>query len=626
MNKDRSNQLEAMRHSFAHILASAVKHLWPNAKFGVGPVVENGFYYDIDLEKTTLSDEDFSKIEDEMKKIIKEDQKFEHFLLPIDKAVEWAKEYNQPYKHELLNDLKRAGTTAAKDLDAAELGLEAKGTSKVNEDSFYKNDDFTDLCIGPHVASTGKVGAFKLHRVSGAYWRGNEKNPQMQRIYGIAFDTEKELEDYMYMLEEAKKCDHRKIGEDLKLFFISESVGAGLPLLMPRGEIIKHGLMNYMRAKEESRGYQFVSTPVLAQAKLYERSGHASYFLENMYGTKPDEEGNVFYLKPMNCPHHHMIYEKMVNSYRDLPLRLSEYAGLYRYELSGTLTGLIRMRGPITQNDSHIYVTPEQAEEEFSRVLELFEEVYLETGVKDYWFRLSLPDFSREKYAGKREEWEQAGEVIRKCLKNAKADFVEELDEAAFYGPKVDVQIRNVLGKEDSIATVQLDIVVPERMDLKYVDSEGKEQRPLVIHKSIMGAFERFMAFLLEQTAGKLPVWLAPEQIRLITVNQETETTDFAAKVLEAGKELGLRIEVDNSNESVGKKIRESELMKIPYTLVIGDKEIKTSQFQLRIRKDMSVQSSAETVALDEFLKTVQNEAKSRVSKTSLPNYEKQNS
>ena len=618
MAQEAKPELHAMRHSLAHIMATAITSLWPDVKLGVGPVVENGFYYDVDLGDKQLSDEDFTSIEAEMKKVIKENQPFERFTKPIDEAIAWAKQAKQPYKAELLNDLKRAGTTAAKDLDTEELGTITEGESQVDEVSFYKNGDFTDLCRGPHVESTGKVGAFKLMRVSGAYWRGKDTNPQMQRVYGVAFPTKDELAQHLNMLEEAKKRDHRKIGEDLKLFFISESVGAGLPLLMPRGEAIKRELMEYMRAKEEDRGYQYVATPVLTQSKLYERSGHANYYLENMYGTKPDEEGNVFYIKPMNCPHHHMIYEKMVESYRDLPLRLSEHAGLYRYELSGTLTGLIRMRGPITQNDSHIYVTPEQVEEEFTNVLRLFEEVYLETGVKDYWFRLSLPDFSKEKYAGDRERWEWAGDIIRRCLKDSGANFVEELDEAAFYGPKVDVQIRNVLGKEDSIATVQLDIVVPERMGLYYVDSEGKEQRPLVIHKSIMGAFERFMAFLLEQTAGKLPVWLSPEQVRIVTLNQEESIVSFATEISNQAKKLGLRVTVDSDNESVGKKIRNAELMKVPYTVVIGSKEVETGQLTPRIRKDMEVHPEHEARTVEEFLKTVANEAKSRVNKTSL--------
>lgn len=616
--KPDHDQLHAMRHSLAHVTAAAIKRLWPEAKFGVGPVIDDGYYYDIDLGgDQTISEADFPSIEKVIRGIIKEDQPFERQTIPIDDAVAWADANNQPYKKELLNDLKRAGTTVAKELDAEELGLD-NGGSKVEEVTFYRNGDFSDLCRGPHLERTGEIGAFKLMRVAGAYWRGKDTNPQMQRIYGVAFATQGELEDYLRMLEEAKARDHRKLGEELQLFFISDSVGTGLPLLMPRGETVKNELMKYMRAKEEARGYQYVSTPVLAQSKLYERSGHASYYLENMYSTESDEEGNKFYIKPMNCPHHHMIYEKLVESYRDLPLRLSEHAGLYRYELSGTLTGLIRMRGPITQNDSHLYVTPEQVEEEFSNVLQLFEEVYAETGVKNYWFRLSLPDFAKEKYAGDRERWQWAGDVIRRCLQNAKADFVEELDEAAFYGPKVDIQIRNVLGKEDSIATVQLDILVPERMGLTYVDNEGNKQYPLVIHKSIMGAFERFMAFLLEQTAGKLPIWLSPEQVRIITVNQEGEALNFAEGIHRQAQELGIRVYIDNSNESVGKKIRAAEMMKVPYSLVIGQKELESGQVVPRVRKDLEAQETHDAMLVQKFLTSVAHEVKGRATKSSL--------
>lgn len=616
---DQNNNLHAMRHSLAHVMATAITSIWPDVKLGVGPVVENGFYYDIDLgPDVKISEDDFKRIEESMRKVINSNQPFERYELPVDEAIKWAQEKHQPYKEELLNDLKRSGTTIAKDLDAEELGTITEGDSAVENVSFYKNGEFADLCRGPHVESTGKVGAFKLMRIAGAYWRGKEGNPQMQRLYGVAFDTKEQLNDHFLMLEEAKKRDHRKLGEDLKLFFMSETVGAGLPLLMPRGETIKHELMKYMRSKEEARGYQYVSTPVLTQRKLYERSGHADYYLENMYATEIDEEGNQFFIKPMNCPHHHMIFEKLVQSYRDLPLRLSEHSGLYRYELSGTLTGLIRMRGPITQNDSHTYVTKEQVEAEFTEVLRLFQEVYLETNIHDYWFRLSLPDFSNEKYAGKREEWEWAGEVIRKCLKAVDATFVEEHDEAAFYGPKVDVQVRNVLGKEDSIATVQLDIVVPERMDLKYTDTAGQEQYVYVIHKSIMGAFERFMGFLLEQTAGRLPVWLSPEQVRVITVNQEDSTIDFVETVQERAKELNLRLYIDNANESVGKKIRNAEMMKVPYTVVVGEKEMESSKVVPRVRSDMEVSTNHNEIGIEEFLKTVANEAKGRVRKTSL--------
>lgn len=615
-----NNKLYAMRHSLAHIMAAAIQQIWPEAKFGVGPVVDDGFYYDIDLGDNTISEEDFERIEAEMRKIIKQNQKFERLEKSIDEAIKWAKETQQPYKQELLNDLKRSGTTSVEGLDPSELGSIAENDSKIETVSFYTNGSFIDLCRGPHVASTGKVGAFKLMRVAGAYWRGNEKNPQMQRVYGVAFETEKELRQHLNMLEEAKKRDHRILGEKLKLFFMSPDVGSGLPMLLPRGEQIKKILMDYMRQKEEANGYQYVATPVLATRKLYERSGHADYYLDEMYATEVDEEGNQFFIKPMNCPHHHMVFERMVESYRDLPLRLSEHAGLYRYELSGTLTGLIRMRGPITQNDSHIYVTDTQLEKEFTNVLELFREIYDQTGINDYWFRLSLPDFNKDKFAqdSDRKKWDFAANIIKEVLNKTKMPYIEEVGDAAFYGPKLDVQTKNVTGKEDTIATVQIDVLVPERMGLTYVDQNNNQNNPFIIHKSIMGAFERFMAFLIEKTGGNLPVWLAPEQIRLISVNQEEATIKYSDKLLEQARMLGLRVTVDNSNESVGKKIREAELMKVPYTLVIGEKEIESGNLMPRIRKDMEVQTERQPISTESFLKTVANEAKGRVSKTSL--------
>lgn len=593
MADQNQDQLYAMRHSLAHIMATAVTTLWPEAKLGVGPVVENGFYYDIDIPKVTISTDDFAKIEAEMKKIIKEDQAFEKSEKNIDDAIAWAKEAQQPYKEELLNDLKRSGTTVAKDLDADEMGTIAGDDSALESVGFYTNGSFTDLCRGPHVESTGKVGAFKLMRVAGAYWRGNEKNPQMQRLYGVAFVTQEELEKYLEMQEEAKKRDHRVLGEKLKLFFISPTVGKGLPLLMPRGEKIKSILMNYMREKEEKLGYQYVATPVLTQRELYERSGHAKYYLEDMYATEKDEEGNQFFLKPMNCPHHHMVYEKIVESYRDLPLRLSEHAGLYRYELSGTLTGLIRMRGPITQNDSHTYVTSEQIKAEFINLIKLFKEVYSETGVTEYWFRLSLPDFDKGKYAGDKEKWEWAAQQIRECLEETDSKFVEELDEAAFYGPKLDIQTKNVLGNEDTIATVQLDVLVPERMGITYVDSDGEKQYPYVIHKSIMGAFERFMAFLLEQTGGELPLWLAPEQVRILTINdsvndyvQQIKSILDETVLMKPVKYNEVRYSVDDRNESLGKKIKEATEMKIPVQLIVGPKDKGAGEVSVRLQNE----------------------------------------
>ncbi len=608
-------RLHAMRHSLAHITAAAVKRLWPKAKFGIGPVIENGYYYDFELDHT-LSVEDFPRIEAEMQKIIKESQPFEYFELTINEAIKWAKEENQPYKLELLNDLKRAGTTSIKELDTNELGL-STSENKIDNVSFYKNGDFTDLCRGPHLEHTGQAGAFKLQKISGAYWRGKNTNTQMQRLYGVAFTTAKELKQYLHVVEEAKLRDHRKIGTELGIFMFSDLVGAGLPLWMPAGEQIKHTLTEYMREKEEAQGYKYVSTPVLAHETLYQRSGHTAYYAEDMYSFK-DNEGNRFYLKAMSCPHHHMIYERLVKSYRDLPLRLAEPGTIYRNELSGTLTGLIRVRGAITQNDAHIYVTSDQLKAEFLRVLELFKEVYEQVGITDYWYRLSLPDFENKKFAGARDVWEKASQLIREALDEFGAKYVEAEGEAAFYGPKLDVQTRNTLGKEDSIATNQIDVLVPERMGLKYINAKGEEEAPFIIHRAILGSYERFIGFLLEKTAGKLPIWLAPEQIRFITVNQEIETITFTEQIMNEAQDLGLRISVDNANESVGKKIRSAELMKIPYIVVIGEQEIKSKQLNPRIRKDLEVSLNHEALEVDVFLKTVANETKSKTSRSSL--------
>lgn len=596
MNENNNNNIEAVRHSLAHLLAYSVKQLYPGSQNAIGPSIENGFYQDFEI-KGDLGEDDLPKIEQKMREVLKTWQGFERKEVSLDEALEIFAD--NKYKQELAREFSEGGKTL----------------------TIYTSGDFVDLCKGGHVEDSSAINptAFKLSKTAGAYWRGNEKNIMLTRIYGLAFATQEELTGYLQMQEEAKKRDHRVLGESLKLFFFSDSVGSGLPLLMPKGEKVKSLLMNYMREKEEARGYQYVATPVLTQSKLYERSGHAEYYLENMYATQKDEEGNQFFIKPMNCPHHHMIFEKLVESYRDLPLRLSEHAGLYRYELSGTLTGLIRMRGPITQNDSHTYATAEQVEAEFVNVLQLFEEVYRETGVKDYWFRLSLPDFSKEKYAGNREQWEWAGSLIRGCLQASKLPFVEELDEAAFYGPKVDVQIKNVLGNEDSIATVQLDIVVPERMDLTYIDNEGSKQHPFVIHKSIMGAFERFMAFLIEQTAGKFPIWLAPEQLRIIQVKDSDELDQFVDKIATIAREKSVRISVDRSNDSVGKKIRAAEMMKVPYSVVIGEKELESGQLTARIRSDLAVEDRVEqSLPYENLLQSIANEAKAQAQKSSL--------
>ncbi len=592
-------QLHAMRHSLAHITASAVKRLWPSAKFGVGPVVENGFYYDIDLGDQKISEEDFGKIEDEMRKVIGENQQFERSMKTIDDAINWAKDGAQPYKEELLNDLKRSGTTIAKDLDASEMGTITDGEGVIDEVSFYTNGDFIDLCRGPHVSNTSEVGVFKLMRVAGAYWRGNEKNPQMQRLYGVAFATQEELDEYLERLEQAKLRDHRVLGEQLKIFTISDDVGKGLPLMMPRGATIKNLLSRYMRQLEEARGYQYVDTPVIANERLYQRSGHAKFYADDMF-TIIDSEDQKFYVAPMNCPHHHQIYEKMVLSYNDLPLRLAEHAGLYRHEKSGTLTGLIRVRGPITQNDAHIYVTKDQLKNEFKAVLELFREVYKEFGIDDYWYRLSLPDFNKDKYEGDQSVWQESGELIREAMQELGVNFVEAEGEAAFYGPKIDVQTRNVLGKEDTIATSQIDVLVPGRMDLTYTDAESKPQHPIIIHRAILGSLERFIGFYLEKTAGWLLFWLAPEQVRILTINDtvldyvdEIKAALSGVVLMKPLKYNELRFTVDSRNESLGKKIREATAWKIPVQLIVGPKDQEAREVSVR------TQAGEEKVVLD---------------------------
>jgi len=608
-------ELHAMRHSLAHIMATAITHQWPGAKLGVGPVVENGFYYDVDLGDKQLSEEDFAAIEAEMKKVISENQPFERFTKPVDEAIAWAQEAHQPYKEELLNDLKRAGTTVAKELDAEELGTAAKDDSKVSEVSFYKNGDFTDLCRGPHVESTGKVGAFKLMRVSGAYWRGKEGNPQMQRIYGVAFVNEKDLRTYLNMLEEAKKRDHRKLGQELDLFLISDLVGAGLPLFTPRGTVLREEIGRYTQELRAERGFQRVWTPSIAKTDLYKASGHWAKFGDQLFLVKSQETSDEFVLRPMNCPHHIQIYASQPRSYRQLPVKLMENAGDYRDEKTGELHGLSRVRS-FTQDDSHAFVRPDQIKQVAGELVEAANQMYgqLEMKLK---FRLSFRDDS-EGYLGDEQLWGQAQQMIEELAKENNLDYFVEEGEAAFYGPKIDFMATDALGREWQVATVQLDFVQPERFNLEYVAEDGSSKRPVMVHCALLGSLERFLSVYIEHTGGKFPVWVAPEQIRLITVNQEEETVGFARKIEDRAVALGLRIVVDNDNESVGKKIRNAELMKVPYTVVIGQKEIETGELVPRIRKDIEVSEQHDTHTFEEFLKTVANEAKTRVNKTSL--------
>lgn len=615
MGDTETNQLHAMRHSLAHIMATAITQLHSEVKLGIGPVVENGFYYDVDLGEQKLSEDDFKTLEEAMRKVINQNQPFERFELPIDEAIKWAKENGQPYKEELLNDLKRAGTTVAKDLDADELGTITAGDNAIENVSFYRNGDFTDLCRGPHVESTGKVGAFKLMRVSGAYWRGNEKNAQMQRIYGVAFNTKEELNHHLQMLEEAKKRDHRKLGKELDLFVFSELVGSGLPLFTPRGTILREQLTLFAESLRKAAGFERVAIPHITKTELYKVSGHWDKFGDELFLVKSQETSDEFALKPMNCPHHNQIYASQPRSYRDLPLKYFETTTVYRDEKTGELGGLSRVRS-ITQDDSHVYCRQDQVEDVVGGLIGDIQTLYGTLGMT-MRARLSFRDES-DKYLGDVKLWEGAQNTIHTLAQHNNLEYFEAVGEAAFYGPKIDFMATDALGREHQVATVQLDFVQPERFELGYVAEDSSIQRPVLVHCALLGSIERFLSVYIEHTAGRFPVWLAPEQVRVTTVNQEDKTVSFADKLLEQAKELNLRVHVDNTNESVGKKIRNAEMMKVPYTIVVGEKEIESGQVVPRVRSDMTVQEGERPIGLEEFLKTVANEVKSRVNKTSL--------
>jgi len=609
------DQLYAMRHSVAHIMATAVQHLWPEAKFGVGPVVENGCYYDIDLGKTKISEEDFKKIEAEMKKVINPSVPFERLNMPIDEAITWAKENKQPYKEELLNDLKRAGTTVAKDLSQEEMGTITEGDSKLDEVSFYRNGDFTDLCRGPHVESTGKVGAFKLMRVAGAYWRGNEKNAQMQRLYAAVFETKEELNKHLLMLEEAKKRDHRRLGQELDLFIFSDLVGSGLPLFTPKGTILREKLAEFSNELRLNMGFQKVFVPHMTKTDLYKASGHWDKFGDELFLVKSQETSDELVLKPMNCPHHTRIYAANQRSYRDLPIRYLETTTVYRDEKTGELGGLNRVRS-ITQDDSHVFCREDQIEGEIAQLMRAAHDMYEVVGMK-LRVRLSYRD-DGDAYLGSKELWESAQKQLKAAVEKSKLDYFEEEGEAAFYGPKIDFMASDAIGREHQVATVQLDFVQPERFGLKYMSEKGEEAQPVMIHCALLGSIERFLAVYIEHTAGKFPVWLAPEQVRIASVNQEEPTLKFVAEFADKAKELGIRVGIDNNNESVGKKIRSSELSKVPYTLIVGQKEIESGKVMPRTRGDLVVHELTEAVEVDNFLQSVANESKSRVSKSSF--------
>jgi threonyl-tRNA synthetase len=573
----------------------------------VGPVVENGFYYDIDVPGMTISEEDFPKIEAEMRRVIEANYPFERSEKSVDDGIKWAEDANQPYKVELLNDLKRAGTTIAKDLDASEMGTIAEGDSAIENVSFYTDGDFTDLCRGPHVESTGNVGAFKLMRVAGAYWRGKEANPQMQRLYGIAFATQEELDQYLSMLEEAKARDHRKLGKELDLYTTSSLVGVGLPLFTPRGTILREKAAQFSNQLREAHGFQKVWTPNITKKDLYETSGHWAKFGDELFLVKSQETSDEMALKPMNCPHHTQIFASRPRSYRDMPVRFLETTTDYRDEKTGELGGLNRVRS-LTQDDSHVFCRPDQIEQEINALLASARELYEEIGMK-LRVRLSYRDDS-DGYLGAPDLWDKAQAQLKSAVEANELDFFEQDGEAAFYGPKIDFMATDAIGREHQVATVQLDFVQPERFGLEYATQDGGSERPVMIHCALLGSIERFLSVFIEHTAGWFPFWIAPEQIRILTINDSVAAyVSDITKVLDETtlmkpiKFNEIRYTIDDRNESLGKKIREATTWKIPVQLIVGPKDMEARVVSVRTRQ------GEEKVALDElssYLKTVQ--------------------
>ncbi len=602
--------LHAMRHSLAHIMAAAIAKLHPNAMFGVGPVVEDGFYYDIDFGAQAITPSDLPKIEAEMKKLIQADLPFEKFELPIDKAIAWAKTHRQGYKVELLSDLRKRGTTAVKDVEGSDLV-----GAKIDKVTFYRTGEFEDLCRGPHVKSTGAVGAFKLSKIAGAYWRGSEKNPMLTRIYGAAFAAQSELDKYLELEAEAKHRDHRKLGQELDLFVFSDLVGAGLPLWTPRGTLLRRQLDNFVQSLREAYGYQEVTIPHITKKELYEKSGHWQKFANELFKTE-SREGHLFAMKPMNCPHHAQIYASRQRSYRDLPIRYRETTMVYRDEQSGELAGLSRVRS-VTQDDAHVFCRSEQIEAEVLKIWDIVESFYGAFGFK-LSVRFSRYDPAKKSdYLGEEKAWLSTETQLKKIVEaKLKQDYIDGLGEAAFYGPKVDFMAEDALGRVWQVATIQVDFNQPEGFDLACINEKGEPERIVMIHAAIMGSIERFLAVYIEHVNGAFPVWLAPEQVRLVTINEKVEkfARELAAKMAAAG----LRVEIDARNESIGKKIRAAETIKVPYTLVVGEKEAKGGKLLPRVRKDIAVKHSEDGIEVEEFIKTVQNEAKSRVHQSSL--------
>ena len=616
MHMSNNDNLYAMRHSLAHITAAAVARLWPEAKFGVGPVVKDGFYYDIDIPNVTISSDDFAKIEAEMNKIIGEKQAFDKSEKQVDEAIKWAKDTKQPYKEELLNDLKRSGTTVASDLNAEELGTIAEDDGAVENVSFYTNGDFTDLCRGPHVANTGEVGAFKFLRVAGAYWRGKETNSQMQRLYGVAFSTKEELAHYLELQEQAKQRDHRKLGKELDLFVTSDLVGSGLPLFTPRGTVLREELTRYSNDLRQQYGFEKVWVPHITKTALYEKSGHQAKFGDELFLVKSQETSDEFVLKPMNCPHHTRIYASKPRSYRDLPVRYLETTTVYRDEKTGELGGLSRVRS-ITQDDSHVFCREDQIETEIGNLLVAAVDMYKAVDM-NLRVRLSYRD-ENDTYLGDEKLWQSAQEQLKNAVVASKLDYFEEAGEAAFYGPKIDFMATDALSREHQLATVQLDFVQPSRFELEYAAEDGNKQTPVIIHCALLGSIERFLSVYIEHTGGKFPVWLAPEQMRIIQVKDSPQLNEFVDKILAVAKEYGVRATADRTNESVSKKIRSGEVMKLPYIVVVGEKELQSGVLTPRVRQDFAVHGRLEAAyPYENLISSIANETTSRVQKSSL--------
>lgn len=601
MSKD---ELTSMRHSLAHIMAQAVQYLWPHAKFGVGPAIDNGFYYDIELGDTTISEADFPRIEKEMRKIIQADYRFERRDVTIDEALHWAQEAGQVFKVELLNDLKQHGTTVAKELE--NLAEIANGECQgVNVVSLYSQGDYTDLCRGGHVESTGKVGAFKLMRVAGAYWRGDEKNPQMQRLYGVAFATQEELDDYLERLELARQRDHRKLGKELDLYTTSSLVGVGLPLFTPRGTVLRDIVAQYSNQLRRQFGFEKVWTPHITKKDLYETSGHWAKFGDELFLVKSQETSDEMALKPMNCPHHTQIFASRPRSYRDMPVRYLETTTDYRDEKTGELGGLSRVRS-LTQDDSHVFCRPDQIEQEINNLLSAAQELYGTINMK-LRVRLSYRDES-DAYLGDHSLWQSAQAQLKSAVEKVGLDYFEQAGEAAFYGPKIDFMATDAIGREHQVATVQLDFVQPQRFGLEYAESDGNFTTPVMIHCALLGSIERFLSVFIEHTGGWFPFWAAPEQVRILTINNDvSEYVDKITSILsgvvldQPVKYNEVRFTTDDRNESLGKKIREATAMKIPVQLIVGPKDVAAAEVSVRTH------SGEEKVPLDSLAEYLNN-------------------